>query len=138
MGETHDLERYLPDSKIEPQALPERRFSIQESHAGNQNQIGAQPAFAQMGHSDSACLMGMFAFGNRLSSRQDEDEDERELLIHTSWLHFLLFVQMQVHTKIGLSDNNQNSNLIKINYQLINSLDIAFSRKTLFSSDPRL
>ncbi|SDW88629.1 hypothetical protein SAMN05421882_103525 [Nitrosomonas communis] len=28
--------------------------------------MGAQPAFAQMGHFDSAYLMGMFTFGNRL------------------------------------------------------------------------
>ncbi|SFI54404.1 hypothetical protein, partial [Nitrosomonas sp. Nm34] len=32
------------------------------------SQIGAQPAFAQMGHSDSASLMGMFIFGNRLKA----------------------------------------------------------------------
>jgi hypothetical protein len=30
--------------------------------------FGAQPAFAQMGHSDSACLMGMFTFGNLLNA----------------------------------------------------------------------
>ncbi|TYP75784.1 MULTISPECIES: hypothetical protein [Nitrosomonas] len=35
--------------------------------------MGAQSAFAQMGHSDSACLMGMFTFGNRLSDSLNDE-----------------------------------------------------------------
>ena len=67
MGARHDLEGHSTDRHTAPHHLSERRFPVQEGHAGDRSPIGTQPTLAQVGSLDPTRLMGIFNSGNRLT-----------------------------------------------------------------------